>query len=255
MVIERWLGEAGSAPGPHEVKVVRCDLDGGGPPEQHLLNCIPDGERAHAEGFRNPSDRVRFVTARALLRTLLAPELSCEAREIRFEVGDHGKPRLHSSHPQDLRFNLSHSGRRVVIALSWQAEVGVDVEQRSSRRNLSAVAARFFSSDEAHQVLTRRSEAERELAFHTCWCRKEAFVKALGTGISFPLASFTVDADPAGSGDLLWIANRADERKRWGWHPLDAGEGYVGALVVEGHGRVVRTHTLPGPSLDSTPGD
>lgn len=204
-----------------------------------LAALLSDDERRRAERYRFAGDRERFVVARAGLRLVLARHAAGSAVRLRFAYGTHGKPWL-PSHPQ-LRFNLAHAGDLALIALARGREVGVDLERVTAGRHLDDVTETFFSTAEQDGLARLEGEA-RTRALHRCWCRKEAYVKARGTGLSLPLDSFDVvtDASAPPVGSLL-LATRphAAEAGAWDLRDLDVGAAYVAALAVEGRlGRV-----------------
>jgi 4'-phosphopantetheinyl transferase len=136
----------------------------------------------------------------------------------------------------DLRFNLAHSGDRVLVAVAWRREVGVDVERLRADLRFDGVARRFFSCAE-HAALAQWHGDERVTAFYRCWCRKEAYVKARGDGLMLPLDSFDVAVGRAGAETAsLLLATRphAGEAAAWDLRAVDVGDGYVAALAVEG---------------------
>ena len=162
--------------------------------EAQLWASLPDDERARAERMNDPGARRRFVTGRACLRWALARLTQVAARDIRFAYGAHDKPFL----PGGPSFSLSHSGKRVLIALAAGGRVGADVERIRPVRRLEALAARWFAPGE-RAWLSAVPEGEREAAFFAVWTRKEAFAKALGRGLATPFGAFTVDMGAGGT--------------------------------------------------------
>lgn len=146
-------------------------------------------ERARYEQFAEPADRARFAAARALVRTAVgratgvAPDLVRFDRRCEHCGGPHGKPRVPGA---AVRFSLSHSGGRVVLALAERAEPGVDVE-RVSARPVGRLAPRVLSAAELRDLEAVAPE-DRSAAYHTYWTRKEAILKAVGRGLSSPCA-------------------------------------------------------------------
>ena len=112
-------------------------------------------------------------------------EFASNTVEIRY--GPNGKPVIQGP----VRFNVSHSGSVAAFAFAVGCELGLDVEEIRPFADLAAVAAQFFSPEEAAE-LAKLPRAEQELAFFRCWTRKEAYVKAVGTGLSAPLHDFQV---------------------------------------------------------------
>jgi 4'-phosphopantetheinyl transferase len=152
------------------------------------------GERARAERFVFERHRRRFTAARGLLRETLAAELGGDPAALRFEYGPRGKPRLAAGSDDGLRFNVSHSGELLLIALARGAELGVDVEAVRPDIDHAAIARRFFSACEQAALLAL-PDPLRARGFFAIWTRKEAYVKLLGGGLSIPLDGFDVSLD------------------------------------------------------------
>lgn len=125
--------------------------------------------------------RTRWQSSRGLLRTLLSQYLCMDPADIRFEIGEHGKPRL-AGEDGRLRFNVSHSGATGLLAVALDFEVGVDVELPRHGRDVAALAERAFGRRAAVR-LERLDEDEREREFRRMWVRHEARLKCLGVGL------------------------------------------------------------------------
>ena len=140
-------------------------------------------ERARADGLADERLRCHFIAGRGLLRAILARHLKCAPELVKLETGALGKPRLAGDHP--LKFNLSHSGGRIAVALSWECEVGIDIERARPEmsRDIESMAAHAF-----HPEIGRRIAAlpppRRRAAFYRQWTKQEAILKARGTGFS-----------------------------------------------------------------------
>ncbi len=192
-------------------------------------------ERSRAERFRFEKDRNRFIVSHAALREILSGYTGRDPASIEFETLAHGKPALVDA---PLRFNLSHSAELALVAVAAGCELGVDIERIRPQLEMEAIARRFFSERET-EALLEYSEAEREPAFFRCWTRKEAYVKALGGGLTIPLASFEVSLD-AGSAELV----RGGDG-RWALHALEVNDSYAAALAVEGEPGEIRVRRWP----------
>ncbi|HEX7072380.1 MAG TPA: 4'-phosphopantetheinyl transferase superfamily protein [Rhodothermales bacterium] len=197
------------------------------------LHVLDAEERARADRFFFERDRRCFVTARTLLRTLLGRYLNVSPAEVRFRYGEQGKPEL-ALDGRDLHFNLSHAGDRVLIAVGRGRQVGVDVEHIRDVRYARSVANRFFSAYE-RDALQRLSDDEKRAAFFAIWTRKEAFIKALGGGLSHPLDAFDVTVSPDEPARLVATRSDPDATSKWRMVGVDAGPEYAAALVAEGH--------------------
>ena len=206
------------------------------PPERTraLERCLSPDERARAKRFVVNGVRNRFITARAVLRNLLSRYISEPPSNLRFRYAEHGKPDL--SHPEtSIRFNVSHSHDLAVYALTTNRSVGVDAEylHRRSIMDRMKIARRLFSSSEC-AALEALPRGRRDHAFLACWTRKEAFIKAIGQGLSCPLDQFDVTVDPDDPAELLATRWDQTDAERWSMTSIDPGPDYIGALAVEG---------------------
>ena len=194
------------------------------------IDLLDGEERDRAARFVFDEDRRRFITSHAVTRLVLANCLGCAAESLRFSRSPFGKPRLVDP-SQDVRFSLSHAGERALLAIALGQDVGVDLEAHRAI-DVIEVARRFFGSREI-EALEMLPEAERSPAFFRCWARKEAFIKALGQGLSFPLDGFEVSvADDASPQLLRACAVAPDALNCWRIVALDAGPGYAAALAA-----------------------
>jgi 4'-phosphopantetheinyl transferase len=127
---------------------------------------------------------------------------------------------------------VSHSGGIVVYAFTRSREVGIDVEHIRPMGDMLDVARRNFSIGE-FAALTGLPEKDRLMAFYLCWTRKEAFIKAIGEGISFPLQQFDVSLIPGEPAQLQAVFGSQEIAQRWSMHDLKIAPGYAAALVIE----------------------
>ncbi len=219
-----------------EVHVFLACLDElAGPPRVGLS---PD-EEARAAGFHFERDRRCFRNARGLLRNLLGRYLGLEPAALRFAYGPRGKPYL-ADPASRLHFNVSHSGGMALLAFAEDRELGVDLEQERSLSDADSIAERYFSLREGAQ-LRRLPEAERRPAFFRCWTRKEAFIKATGDGLSYPLDAFDVTLAPGDPARLLRVLGDPEAGHRWWLEDITPAAGFAAALAVQGRpARVAR---------------
>lgn len=154
----------------------------------HLLG---DDERARADCFRFPRDRRRFVVRRARLRQLLGAWVGRAPETLVFSENSHGKPVLADGPP----FSLSHAADIMMLAIG-DADVGCDIERIDPALDWQPLTETFFTITERNALAVLPPAAARR-AFFACWARKEAFVKALGLGLSYPLDAFDVSVNAA----------------------------------------------------------
>jgi len=192
---------------------------------------LSSDEAARAGQFHFARDRIRYTRCRSALRFLLAEYLSLPASEIRFEYSPKGKPRLAAGqNARGLGFNVSHSSGIALIAISART-LGVDIEKIRSDVDVTSLAERFFSFAE-RAGLRALPDHLRLAGFFACWTRKEAFLKALGEGLSFPLADFSVTVHPDHSPGIEDIRGDVEACGRWFIEDLGVGEGFRGAATV-----------------------
>jgi 4'-phosphopantetheinyl transferase len=205
----------------------------GDPPAEADFDILSEDERARARRFRFDRDRTRFVHAHAALRRVLGRYTGCDPAGIVFTTGEHGKPALYPdlSRPP-LHFNLSHSRHLAAVAVARDREVGVDIQHTRERFSVRDIIESCFSAGEA-DALRRVPEPERQSAFYRCWTRKEAVLKAIGTGLTTPLNAFEVSVD--GVPRIVRTAWDPDEARRWTLADLDVPDGYAAAVATEGN--------------------
>jgi 4'-phosphopantetheinyl transferase len=207
---------------------------------ESLRRSLSPDELRRAEAFRFELHRERFIVGRGLLRNLLGGYLAADPRELRFTYTKFGKPGLSEPHAAAaLRFNFSSSHEEALCCFASGREVGVDIEHLRPDVECEELAERFFSTSE-REALLRLPPGDRRAAFFNCWTRKEAFIKAVGEGLSFPLDRFDVSLAPGEPASLLSVMGDAEKAARWSLKELAAPEGYAAALVVEGHGWTLR---------------
>ena len=196
---------------------------------------LSECERQRASRFTFERERSRFIVARATLRQLLAARLGVRPEEVELVCGAHGKPSLGPRFADsDLHFNVSHCDDLAVYAFSWGHEIGVDVEAVRWFVDAGDVAARFFSPRE-NAAYAALDSLERPLGFFNCWTRKEAFIKALGDGLSHPLDSFDVTLAPNEPPKILRVDNTPGEQCGWSMDSFVPMPGFVAAVVTENH--------------------
>jgi len=193
-----------------------------------LLSC---DERERAARFAGDRERRRFTVGRARLRQLLGERLAVAPEGIELVYGAGGKPRLHPRFDSDLRFNVSHYQDVAAFAFANGREVGVDVEGVRSLADADAVAALAFSPRE-HRTYLALDPIEKPLGFFNCWTRKEAFVKALGEGLRYPLHRFDVSLVPGEPACLQRVDSTPGESCGWVLDAFTPGPELVGAVVV-----------------------
>ena len=197
-----------------------------------IYACLPESRREKVSRYRREEDQLRSLAAGALLLRLCRdeglPESMPDLRE-----NEYGKP-FFSEHP-DVQFSLSHSGTKVLLAVS-DRPVGCDVEKISEKPDPLSIARHFFAPGETWLLTEAEPDALVPL-FYRLWTLKESFVKETGRGLYLPLQSFRIilsedapigvrlleDQDPAVSDDVFFLQD-------------SPGDGYAYAFCIAGDG-------------------
>lgn len=199
-----------------------------------LKRGLSSDEWKRANRFIFEQDRRNFIVARGILRDILSQYLHCQPADVLFHYETNGKPGLSLTEASiRLEFNLSHSSGFLVMAITSGKRVGVDVELIRPLPDLNLIASHSFSEYEQN-MLSSLTEEEKQLGFFRCWTRKEAYLKARGSGLSIPLDSF--DMSLSADNPIGMLSNRLDpdEVSRWSFYTFVPFQGFIGALAIEG---------------------
>ena len=214
------------------------------------LAVLSPEEAARAQRFHFDRHRRAFILGRAALRFLLASYLhgdddddDAAAAGIQFVYGPQGKPALAptiKNAPSALRFNVSNSGDLAAYAFTNGCEIGVDVERYRALPDLEKIARRFFSPEETAELL-ELSPAEYAPGFFNCWTRKEAYIKAMGGGLSIPLDSFRVTLAPGAAARMVSLDGSDDAARRWTLYDFIPAPDHAGAIAYPDQPRSIQT--------------
>lgn len=186
-------------------------------------------ELARASRFVFDLHRNRYLAGRLALRELLGRYLDRAPSDVRFAYSPYGKPELPG---ERLRFNIAHSDDLAVIGLTEQDRLGVDVERIRELEDIDGLARTVFSTREL-DVFLALPGASKTQAFFNCWTRKEAFVKAVGDGLSHPLDVFDVSLRPGEEARLLEVSGSTARAAAWSLFDVSPMDGWAGAVAVE----------------------
>jgi 4'-phosphopantetheinyl transferase len=188
---------------------------------EFCLGLLDGEERARYGRYRAPSAQAQFLMARALLRTVLSCYADRKPTDWQFDTNTYGKPRVADGlRLAGLHFNVSHAEGLVALAVSGQAEIGVDVEHVGrSMSSLDELTGRYFAPTEQALLASMADEESRTRAFFDVWTLKESYIQARGTGLSLALDSFDFhlppdDTDGLGA-RLMCTAACGDDGARW----------------------------------------
>jgi 4'-phosphopantetheinyl transferase len=151
---------------------------------------LSDDERLRAEKRNSVIQRERFIKQKAITRYLLSIYLETPPQALSFNYTQNKKPTI----PGPFTFNISHSDDYLLFGITKDADIGVDIEKHKNIE-IERIAKRFFTKNEINSILKEEKEKQKDVFFEI-WTAKEAYVKALGTGIFHDLPSFcTIEKD------------------------------------------------------------
>jgi 4'-phosphopantetheinyl transferase len=196
---------------PGEIHVWLFDLDDPCQTHPTWVQLLSAEEASRSKCFKFDKDRLRFVARRGILRQLLGRYIDMSPASITYQTNPYGKLSFPS---HALSFNLSSSQDRLAFAFALEKEVGVDIEHVRPLPDLSRLVEYWFSPEECVSLATL-APADQLDAFYHVWTQKEAFIKAHGEGLTFPLKDFSVSVDPYKPGRLLSIKGGLDDASLW----------------------------------------
>lgn len=197
-----------------------------------FLQLLSPQELVRAERFVFARDKRRFCVARGRLRQILGGYLSCDPKKIVLEKNEYDKPLVSpAQNPLQIQFNVSHSEDLALYAFTRDHALGIDVEFIKAKTDIEGIAQRFFTEREAAIIKSLAGE-EQCLAFFLGWTRKEALLKALGLGLSFPLTDCEVALKPGDFPKINSIKKDAEEGAKWKVHSFEPKTNFIAAVVI-----------------------
>lgn len=206
------------------------DLSADGLEYDYYWRLLDAGEQAKARRFVQVRHQRQYVISHGKLRLVLAGYLGLAPEKICYSVTASGKPFLVSGQQlHGLRFNLSHSGEKMLVAVGWQEYVGVDIEVWNDKVDVSALAKQCFADTE-YRYWSSLPLQQRGPAFYRFWTRKESFIKAVGEGLAIGLPD--VATSVAGEAGYVAIPARYGAPENWCLKDLELGGDFSAALTV-----------------------
>ena len=188
---------------------------------------LSEDELQRAARFVDAEARARFTLRRSFLRQVISRYAGVAPEALTFAYGEMGKPSL-SGITTPIEFNQSDSGLWTVVAVC-DAPVGVDIEAVRPGVDRETVAGEVFT-DRERVELAARPEAERLQAFFNGWTRKEAVIKALGTGLAYSLQNIDVSLAPGAAPKVNRLGDQVNPE--WSVEVFGLDGDVVGAIAV-----------------------
>lgn len=178
-------------------------------------NILDSAEKIRADSFKFTKDYELYVAAHIFLRKTLSLYAPLSPNNWQFKQNYYGKPSIHNHGYHWLQFNLSHTKGLIACAISYKRAIGIDVERSTHLKNIKALTKYSFSTQEANDILSKKSIQKQEQCFFTYWTLKEAYIKAKGKGLSIPLQQFTFIEEKNNKWCLYFDPELQDNGKQW----------------------------------------
>ncbi len=229
---------------PKEVHLWSASLISSDDKLRDFERCMDERELARANRYAMEISRTRFISARAMLKQLLAMYTGLEPAAVRFCLGPLGKPYLPPADGPALNFNSTDTQDEALFAFCLDAEIGVDIEFKNRQVNHPIIARRKFTPQELDQHLDCPAE-QRKLHFLSLWTRKEAYGKAIGVGIKYRLNEVNlVDAENSAR-----ICVHDETGAEWEVAQAEPSDDLIACVVAQGRGWRYRCQRLSQDAL------
>ena len=188
-------------------------------------------EKNRYNRYQSQRQREHFLFGRVLLKTILSKYIGCAPADLKLDIDTRGKPFVSSDNTLSLTFNLSHSGNRVVFAVSKNQDLGVDLELIKKERAILKIAERYFSTAETRELrnLPKASQVKR---FYELWTLKESVLKACGYGLSRGLSKIEFSF-PASDKLVMHSAPGNENLAHWQSWQIEEYKNYMLAVSVK----------------------
>lgn len=200
-----------------------------------LIGSLSEDEIERSNRFYFEKDRMQFIVRRGILKQIISKYLEINPKNLLFEYNPFGKPFLvTNSLKNNIKFNMSHSKNMALYCISSQKDVGIDIEFTQKKVEFHLIIERFFSHNEK-AFIQKITTNKRKEAFFKIWTRKEAILKAIGKGISFPLEK--VDVSFNKENFIIRINDNDDGQcteSSWYVEDLLPTKDYVASIAIEG---------------------
>lgn len=191
-------------------------------------------EQERAGRFFREEHRELFIGAHAFWRWSLGRFLGCDPADLKFELGQHGKPRLIEPGGSALETNLSHTRGRVAVAIARGGPVGIDVEAIDRRLEPSELGPRVFAPEELSWMLDPADRGQQRERFFRLWTLKESYAKALGIGFGIDFAAHRFRPTAQGGWKLDRAPDPAALDVPWTFYELSLGSGHHLSVCMRG---------------------
>jgi 4'-phosphopantetheinyl transferase len=201
---------------------------------QRYYSLLTLEEQRRQARFHFAIDRQRYLVTRALVRVVLSHYITIEPQDWTFSVNSYGRPRIANvdDRAQRISFNISHTNSLILLGVTGDMALGVDVENYCLRAAPMDIADHFFAPEEVADLRAQPSARQRE-RFFEYWTLKECYIKARGIGLSVPLDQFGFQFPSDGTLSAFMQPCLNDSPSRWRFWQFRPAPCYLAAVCGE----------------------
>ncbi len=170
----------------------------------------------------------RYIISHGILRSILTYYIDQSPSGLELINNTHGKPFLKNS---TIEFNMSHSRNMVCYVIAFNNKVGVDIEFYNTTIDVIGMLELVFTKKEVELIKSLDID-EQYNTFYKLWTKKEALVKAVGKGLSYPIN--TIEVIKLLSGQNILLTDKNNElQQEWYCYELKTPKDYFGAIGIQ----------------------
>ncbi len=201
---------------------------------QAYQSVLSETERTQQQRFYFARDRQRYLVTRALVRTVLSRYAAISPSQWVFSPDAYGKPHIANDVHLDntISFNITHSGSFIILAVTTGRALGLDTENRVTRKASLDVAGHYFAPAEVADLFSQPVE-QQQYRFFEYWTLKESYIKARGMGLSIPLDQFSFYFPDEKKVELAILPSLNDNASRWRFWQILLEDEYLVSVCAE----------------------
>ena len=185
-------------------------------------------EQEQAKKYYNKVLANRYIISHGILRSILSYYVDQSPSSLELINNTYSKPFLKNS---NIEFNMSHSRNMVCYVIAFNNKIGVDIEFYDNSIDIMEISEVVFTKKEI-KLIKSLNNKEKYKIFYTFWTKKEALVKAIGKGLSYPIN--TIEVIKLLSGKNILLTDRNNElQQKWYCYELEISKDYSGAIGIQ----------------------
>lgn len=192
----------------------------------YLKNYLSESELNKVNRFKIKSDNINAIVRKALSKYLLSYYLKMPIQSITLKYSYYNKPEF-----SGINFNSSHSKNKIVLAFSLNKNIGIDIEEIKYFEGMDQVAKSYFAKEE-YEHYKYLNKSQRIYTFFRIWTSKEAFIKAIGNGFTYPIQNFIIN--PFSGTRMTPIILKELSNQNWFNKRLQLFDSFASAIAFNG---------------------